>query len=200
MSAAPSERFRTLLAADIHAAAIELLGAELVMGELRSLIVETESYSQDDPGCHAYRGKTKRTAIMFDSVGLAYVYFTYGNHWMLNITANPIGVPGAILIRAAKPISGLATMFERRVKARTDRDLLSGPGKLCQAYGINADHIGVDLLKPGSPLRIIPSESQVEPMIGTRIGLAPGKGDDLPWRFIHPDHLDYVSRPMPRRC
>ena len=183
----------------------ELLGARLVRisdgVKLVGIISETEAYfGFDDLASHAKAGRTIRTDPMFGPPGRAYVYFTYGNHWMLNITANPIGVPGAILIRAAKPISGLATMFERRVKAKTDRDLLSGPGKLCQAYGINADHMSVDLLEPGSPLRIIPSESQVEPMIGTRIGLAPGKGDDLPWRFIHPDHLDYVSRPLPRRC
>lgn len=174
-----------------------LLGWHLVLGELRARIVETEAYSgAGDPGCHAHRGLTPRNRAMFGPPGLAYVYFTYGNHWMLNVVAEADGSGGAVLLRAAEPIAGLEAMRARRPKARRDEDLLSGPGKLAAAYGIDQRSYGIDLLN-GEPLRLEPGRAPWSVAVGPRIGLAEGKGDDLPWRFADASSLRWVSRPHP---
>jgi len=116
---------------DPLAAAPALLGWYVVAGPCRGRIVEAEAYkSIGDPGSHAFRGKTPRNAVMFGQAGLAYVYFTYGNHWMLNVVGGPEGMAGAVLLRAAEPLEGLEIMRERRVKAKGDEGLMSGPGKL----------------------------------------------------------------------
>jgi DNA-3-methyladenine glycosylase len=125
----------------------ELLGARLVriLGEqkLVGLITETEAYiSQKDLACHAKAGITPRTAVMFGEPGHAYVYFTYGNHWMLNVVTEREGFPAAVLIRAIQPIESVDVMLERR----KGRDTF-GPGKLCQAMGITKSENGVDLTK-----------------------------------------------------
>ena len=188
--------FREILSGDLLTAARALLGVDLVKGEIRARIVETEAYG-DDPGSHAHRGITARTKVMFDRPGLAYVYFTYGTHWMLNVTAQPQGTAGAILIRAAEPREGLEEMHSRRPKASRTQDLLSGPGKLAQALGLNSVYYGADLLDPKSELRLQHGATLREVLVGPRIGLAIGKGDDLPWRFADADKLEYVSRPHP---
>src|SRR5580765_543922 len=114
----------------------ELIGARLVRildgQKLVGLITETEAYiSQKDLACHAKAGLTARTAVMFGEPGHAYVYFTYGNHWMLNVVTEREGFPAAVLIRAIQPIEGVDVMSARRL----GRDTL-GPGKLTQALGI----------------------------------------------------------------
>lgn len=134
---------------------------------------------------------------MFGEPGHAYVYFTYGNHWMLNVVAHDTGNAAAILIRAAKPLTGLETMRERRPKAKRDEDLLSGPGKLAAAFGLDRRHDGLNLFE-GDEVRMEPGEPPRQILTGTRIGLALGKGDDLPWRFVDADRLRWVSRPHPR--
>lgn len=188
---------RETLAGDILVAAQAVLGVDLIYGELRARIVEAEAYS-DDPGSHAHRGETPRTKVMFGPPGFAYVYFTYGNHWMLNVTARPQGLAGAILIRAARPLAGQETMALRRPKARKETDLISGPGKIAQAFALNQDHYGLDLLDPTAPLRLEPGEPVHNILEGRRIGIAPGKGDELPWRFVDGDQLPFVSASRPR--
>ena len=123
---------------DTKSAAKWLLGKELSLGDCKGIIVETEAYLQNDPSCHAYRGKTLRNAPMFDRAGTVYVYFIYGMYMCLNIVTNDVGVGEAVLIRALKPISGIPLMAERR---RTEKltNLCSGPGKLCMAFGIDRD-------------------------------------------------------------
>jgi DNA-3-methyladenine glycosylase len=191
------EGLRELLRTDLHASAIALLGATLVRGNLRCEIVEVEAYDGvGDPGCHAFRGQTKRNAPLFGPPGMAYVYFTYGNHWMLNITAFEHGHAGAILFRAAIPLAGLEEMRARRPKANSDRDLLSGPGKLAAAFDIDGRHNNLDLLNPASEIRIVPATEERQHKQGTRIGLAKGKGDDLPWRYVAADADAWLSRPM----
>ena len=120
----------------------DLLGCLLVVeaGGVRSSgrIVETEAYlGSDDPGSHAAtRGITARNAVMFGHPGVAYVYFAYGNHHMLNFVCGEAGVAGAVLIRALEPLEGIEVMTSRR-KGRPMRELCNGPGKLTQALGID---------------------------------------------------------------
>lgn len=165
----------------------ELLGTILVRTNghtvLRGVIVETEAYrGEGDPASHAYRGPTKRNAVMFGPAGHAYVYFTYGMHYCLNVTTEPTGNPGAVLIRAAQPTSAIEQMKKRR---RTDqlRDLANGPAKLTQAFAVSRSLNGHDLTL-GKKLFIVKGDS-VEPLdiastsrIGIRVGL------EKPWRFF----------------
>jgi DNA-3-methyladenine glycosylase len=166
----------------------ELLGARLVRildgVKLVGLITETEAYiSQNDLACHAKAGLTPRTAPMFGPPGHAYVYFTYGNHWMLNTVTEKEGFPAAVLIRAIQPIEGIEVMMERR----GGRDTL-GPGKLTQALGITKSENNVNLTEAGSSLRIeagifVPDKSVT---IGPRVGLnkTPEPWLSKPWRFL----------------
>ena len=127
----------------------ELLGKVLVrrLGDTRleGIIVETEAYrGYDDAASHAYRGPTRRNQVMFGEPGHAYVYFTYGMHYCLNVTTEPAGQPGAVLIRAVQPIKGIVEMKKRR---RTEhlRDLSNGPAKLTQAFAVTKALNGHDL-------------------------------------------------------
>lgn len=189
---------RELLAHDVVAAAPALLGAILVHGDMRARIVETEAYrADDDPACHAYRKTTMRNMVLFGPPGLAYVYFNYGMHWMLNISAHPDGDAAGILFRAAEPLAGLDQMRANR-PGIADKELLSGPGKLCKAFGIDRECNGLDLLDPSSPLRLEIGEPGRKVLIGPRIGIAEGKGHDTPWRFMDADRTAWISRPRPR--
>jgi DNA-3-methyladenine glycosylase len=116
-------------------------------GLLAGRIVETEAYTgASDPASHAYRGKTSRNAVMFGKAGFAYVYFSYGMHYCLNVTAEKPGVAGAVLLRAAEPLAGMETM-----RAHGDRGpevrLLSGPGKIGRAFGLSLADNGRDLTR-----------------------------------------------------
>src|SRR5512147_948556 len=128
----------------------ELIGARLVRildgVKLVGLITETEAYiSEKDLACHAKAGLTPRTAPMFGEPGHAYVYFTYGNHWMLNAVTEREGFPAAVLIRAIQSIEGVEIMCEMRM----GRDML-GPRKLCQIIGITKSENGADLTETTS--------------------------------------------------
>lgn len=189
--------FIELLAQDVLLASRALLGWHLTFGDLRAQIVETEAYrTPDDPGCHAHRGQTPRNRAMFGPPGKAYIYFTYGNHWMLNVSAHEEGNAAAILIRGAEPLEGIETFRSRRPKAKRDEDLLSGPGKLAAAFGIDQALYGADLFDPSSSLTLIPGESIDNILVGTRIGLSPGQGDTFPWRFLDADRLRWASKPQ----
>lgn len=183
---------RTCLETDVIAAAKRLLGCELVRGERCARIVETEAYRMDEPGCHAFRGPTPRTQVMFGPAGHAYVYFTYGCHWMLNVVAHGIGDGSAVLIRAAEPLAGLDEMRVLRPRVSRTEDLLSGPGKLAAAFSVGPDDNGHDLL--GSEgLCIIAADPVHEILVGVRVGLAVGKGETLPWRFVSSAHAGWAS-------
>ncbi|MBX7134054.1 MAG: DNA-3-methyladenine glycosylase [Fimbriimonadaceae bacterium] len=171
-----------------------LLGTILVRGELRARIVETEAYDGPlDPGSHAFRGPTPRSEVMFGPPGRAYIYFTYGMHWCLNIVTRSAGEGSAVLLRAAEPLTGLDVMRDRRVKSSRDEDLLSGPAKLASAFGLDGSMNGMDLFDANSELRLQDGPPPSAILVGTRIGLAQGKGDDLPWRFVDADALRWVS-------
>jgi DNA-3-methyladenine glycosylase len=138
----------------------ELLGAVLtstVDGSPVSIrITEVEAYGGvgEDPGSHAYRRRTPRNAAMFGPPGCAYVYFTYGMHWCLNVVAHEEGSAGAVLVRAGEVVDGLGRARERRPAARADRDLARGPARLAAALGVTRELDGADLLDPGGILRI----------------------------------------------
>jgi DNA-3-methyladenine glycosylase len=166
----------------------ELIGARLVRilngAKLVGIITETEAYiGEEDLGCHAKAGRTPRTQVMYGPPGHAYVYFTYGNHWMLNAVTEREGFPAAVLIRAIWPIQGVEVMSTRR----NGRDTF-GPGKLCQAMDIDREENNIDLTFKNSNLRIetgmqIP-DSDV--LIGPRVGLftVPEPWKSRPWRFL----------------
>ena len=166
----------------------ELIGARLVRildgQKLVGFITETEAYiSQKDLACHAKAGITPRTKVMFGEPGHAYVYFTYGNHWMLNVVTEREGFPAAVLIRAIQPIEGVDVMMERR----QGRDTF-GPGKLCQAMGITKSENGVDLTGTASGLWIeagvkVPNKIVTK---SPRVGLnnTPEPWLSKPWRFL----------------
>jgi DNA-3-methyladenine glycosylase len=154
---------------------------------LAARLVEVEAYcGSEDPGSHAYRGMTPRTEVMFGAPGHLYVYFTYGMHWCANVVATKDGDAAAVLLRAAAPVDGIEVMRERRVKARRDRDLLAGPARLCQAFGLTGVDNGADLVR--GPVRIVDDgvAPPAAPGVSTRIGLAPGRGDESLWRFTVP--------------
>lgn len=185
---------RDVLRQDPVIAARELLGAQVRVGECLIRIVETEGYrGYDDPGSHAHRGPTPRTQVMFGEPGHTFVYFTYGNHWMLNFVAGDHGTAGAVLVRAAIPMEGLELMRTRRPKALNDFGLLSGPGKIAAALGLTGIHNGLDALSPDAWVQLEPGSWVNDFRIGPRIGLATGKGDTFPWRFVDANQLQWVS-------
>lgn len=191
------DTLRSLLRQDVLLAAPALLGWDLVRGNLRARIVEVEAYRQDDPACHAFGKSKMKNMALFAAPGLAYVYFNYGVHWMLNVVAHEEGDPAAVLIRAGRPLAGLEEMFERRPKAVRAEDLLSGPGKLAAAFGFMGELNRVDLLDPGSELHLEPGQSPSRIVTGPRVGIAVGRAHDYPWRFMDADNLAWISRPRP---
>jgi DNA-3-methyladenine glycosylase len=150
-------------------------------------IVEVEAYrGSDDAASHAYRGPTARTAVMFGPPGHLYVYFTYGMHHCCNVVCRPDGEAGAVLLRALAPLTGLDEMRARRPRARRDVDLCSGPGKLCQALGLDRSFDGVDLLSASSHVRLLDDGSGPPVAIasGPRIGISSQLATAFePWRF-----------------
>jgi DNA-3-methyladenine glycosylase len=170
----------------------DLLGCTLVRRlnsqRLAGIIVEAEAYiGEDDLACHARVGRTPRTAVMYGKPGLAYVYFTYGMHWMLNVVSEVEEFPAAVLIRALEPIKGIDQMMQYRARRCALMDLCSGPAKLTQALRIDRALNGVDLcnrrgdlwIEAGDPL---PARSIRR---GPRVGLGdtPEPWLSKPWRF-----------------
>jgi DNA-3-methyladenine glycosylase len=171
----------------------ELIGARLVRilngVKLVGLITETEGYiGEKDLACHAKSGRTARTAVMYGEPGHAYVYFTYGNHWMLNAVSEREGFPAAVLIRAIQPIEGVEIMSARR----NGRDTF-GPGKLCQAMGITKSENGVDLTETTGGLWIEAGLKVPKSLVtkGPRVGLnnTPEPWLSKPWRFLVKGHV-----------
>ncbi len=166
----------------------QLLGARLVRlldgQRLAGLITETEAYiGEEDQGCHARSGRTRRNAVMYGPPGYAYVYFTYGMHWCLNAVTEAEGRPAAVLIRAIEPVEGVEIIAARRRGGDT-----RGPAKLTQALGITGTENGLDLCDPASGLWIEAGEPVADERVrrGPRIGLytVPEPWKSLPWRFL----------------
>lgn len=171
----------------------DLLGAELRHetpdGVAAGRIVETEAYLATEPACHAYRGRTARNAALFGEAGRAYVYLSYGVHWLFNVVAESPGEGCGVLIRALEPTLGEPLMRARRVR-RGPRDLTSGPGKLTQALAVDGSHNGVSL--SGGALAIV-ARAGAPGSVTTakRIGIS--KAADLPLRFYLTNN-PHVSR------
>lgn len=188
------EIVREVLSHDVEEGAKLLLGCILVKGSIRAQIVETEAYTWDDPGCHSF-GKTKmKNMAMFGEPGTAYIYFTYGNHWMLNVVAHPAGTPSAVLIRAAKPVQGIEEIRANRPQVKKENDLLAGPGRLAKGYDIDSRFNGIDLFDQDQQLSIIKSETEIQVGASARIGLATGKGENLIRRFVDLNNLTFITR------
>jgi DNA-3-methyladenine glycosylase len=185
----------------------ELLGCVLRStspeGTVDAVIVEVEAYSGlTDPASHAYRGKTPRNAVMFGEPGHAYVYFTYGMHFCVNLVCMPPGEASAVLLRAARIIAGTDLALARRRPAPAaarplpERDVARGPARLCQALGIDRSFDGMDVCDPGSPLAVgVLPGWQPAPADAIRTGPRVGvtRAADIPWRFWLADETASVS-------
>lgn len=179
---------------DALVAAKGLLGYKLVYetpdGRISGYIVETEAYMQGDPASHSTKGRTSRTEPMFGTPGTIYVYFTYGMHYCMNIVTGEKDHGQAVLIRALQPVDGIEIMKLNR-KTQSEFKLINGPGKLCQALGIDkslsGSHIDNGPLKLEKGLEVV--ESNI--VTSTRIGIR--RAVDMPWRFYIKDN-PYVSR------
>jgi DNA-3-methyladenine glycosylase len=184
-------------------------------------LTEVEAYAgRSDPASHAYRGKTARNAVMFGPPGHAYVYFTYGMHFCVNVVClGEEGSASAVLLRAGRVIAGEELARARRARGTTaiaPRDLARGPARLCQALGIDRSQNGADMVSAGSPLRMLsragnPARSAVlvpgerHPATPPRIVTGPRVGvssaAEIPWRYWYDgDPTVSIYRPhVPRR-
>jgi DNA-3-methyladenine glycosylase len=175
----------------------DLIGCIVRHGETAGIIVETEAYHRSEPASHAWAGLTARTAPLFGPPGIAYVYFSYGIHSLLNAVCDHEDSGAAVLIRALEPVAGIEVMRARRGVARAE-ELCSGPGKLTQALDIDLSLNGTSLID--GPIRIEPRAPGWEDPaidIGRRIGIT--KAVDLDWRFCARGNR-HVSRPWPPRA
>lgn len=193
---------RAFYARDALEVAEDLIGCLFVVdgpgGRVGVRLVEVEAYRGSlDPGSHGYRGMTPRTTVMFGPPGHLYVYFTYGMHWCANVVCGSSGEAAAVLLRAGEPVEGIEIMRERRPAIRDDRLLAAGPARLTQAMGIDRSHNGASLLRGGvvwcAEDEATDRYRRTEVARTRRIGIAVGKGDDLPWRFVVPGN-PYASR------
>jgi DNA-3-methyladenine glycosylase len=183
----------------------KILCSQTTAGWLCGRIVEVEAYLgphalPPDPAAHSFRGITERNRVMFGQSGHAYVYFIYGMYFCVNVTCEPIGQAGCILIRALEPLQGRDAMIaNRKLPTKTaDANLTRGPGRLCQALGITRPiHNGLDLLDPESALQLRQDRFKVDEVeITARIGIR--QAADLPLRFSIANH-NCVSKPTALR-
>lgn len=183
---------RAFFSRSVHEVARELIGCALLVDGVGGVIVETESYEQSDPACHAWGGPTKRNAPLFGPPGRAYVYRSYGLHDLLNAVAEPEGRAAAVLIRAIEPRWGIELMRRRRGD-RALGELCSGPGKLTVAIGVDMRHNEAPLVE--APFLLAAPEGRRPALVaGPRIGIS--RATELPWRFCAADSA-FVSRPRP---
>ncbi|KJV55942.1 DNA-3-methyladenine glycosylase family protein [Orientia chuto str. Dubai] len=175
---------RNFFLQDTNIVSANLIGKLLCYKNFQGVITETESYiGQDDPACHAAKGITKRTQIMFGQAGFSYVYFIYGKYYCLNIVTEALGFPAATLIRGIKLICPPYIH-------------LNGPGKLCQFLGINLTHNAIDITL-SKELYIRDIGCKLNYMSTARIGIS--KGLDKMWRYVATDEIffqtcSYIAR------
>lgn len=184
---------RAVLGGPAPEAAVALLGALLVARAADGPAVvlrltEVEAYAgPGDPASHAARGRTRRTAVMFGPAGHAYVYLSYGIHWCLNVTCGPDGTAGAVLVRGAAVVAGVAAARARRPRVTDDARLARGPGVLTLAAGVTGALDGADLLDPAAPVTLRagpPAAARGRVASGPRVGVSAAA--DVAWRFWLP--------------
>jgi DNA-3-methyladenine glycosylase len=168
-----------------------LLSHQTAEGLVTVRLTEVEAYlGESDPASHAFRGRTARNAVMYGPPGHAYVYFTYGMHFCVNLVCQPEGHPSAVLLRAGQVVGGVPLAAERRSqRSRSgavprERDLARGPALLCEALGIDRSHNGADVCTPGSGLRVLAPAKPVPAAgiaAGPRVGVS--RAADVAWRF-----------------
>ncbi len=169
----------------------DLLGQRLVRildgFRISGIITECEAYDgMQDLACHGKVGKTNRNAVMFGPAGRAYVYFTYGMHWCLNVVTGTLGYPAAVLIRAIEPVEGLTLIAENRMQVKR-KNWTDGPAKLTQALQVKREQNGVNMTRQTENLWIESGEPVAATLIksGPRIGIGntPEPWRSMPWRF-----------------
>ncbi|GAA1988817.1 DNA-3-methyladenine glycosylase [Kitasatospora viridis] len=165
----------------------ELLGRTLrctmPTGTVELRLTEVEAYTgPDDPASHAYRGRTERNAVMFGPPGHAYVYFTYGMHFCLNMVCGPALHPGGVLLRAGQVIAGAELAGKRRSTSRRPYDLAQGPARLAVALGIDRAQDGEDVVT-GPVFRLLPGTPPAPALIRTGPRTGVSTAVDTPWRF-----------------
>lgn len=179
---------RAFFEEDVLDVAPSLLGALFTHGGVTVRLTEVEAYAGDvDPGSHAYRGLTPRTAVMFGHPGHLYVYFTYGMHWCTNVVCGPEGQASAVLLRAGEVVAGHSAAAARR-DGISPRDWARGPARLARTLGLGREQNGLDLCADPGEARIdLPATSPPHTGIrtGPRVGVAGAGGDAAayPWRF-----------------
>jgi DNA-3-methyladenine glycosylase len=171
----------------------DILGRILVRstpdGPILLRLTEVEAYNgPDDPGSHAYRGRTARNDVMFGQPGHVYVYFTYGMWHCMNLVCGPDGTASAVLLRAGEIIEGAELARKRRLSARNDKELAKGPARLATALGVDRALDGTDACAPGeTPLKILTGTPTPSDQVrnGPRTGVSGdgGNGDLHPWRY-----------------
>ncbi|MEX2328742.1 MAG: DNA-3-methyladenine glycosylase [Nitriliruptoraceae bacterium] len=190
---------RAVLERDAVDAAPGLLGMHLwrrtESGLVRARVVEVEAYTPDDPASHSARGRTAANASMFAAAGTAYVYRSYGIHWCLNVVVDAADHGAAVLLRAARLEEGHDQVRRRRPAARSDRDLLRGPGRLTAGLDIDGPrHDGTDLLDTTGSLYLEVDDdwplAAGEISRGPRVGVA--RAADVAWRWWQSES-PYVS-------
>jgi DNA-3-methyladenine glycosylase len=173
---------RSFFARPAPEVAHDLVGKLLVGADdgLVVRLVEIEAYTQDDPACHAYGRRTARLEPLYGPPGHAYVYFTYGMHWCANVSTGTDGTAEGCLLRAAEPLAGLDVIRHRRGNRVADRDLLRGPARLTQAFGLTRDNNGQDLC--GGALYFADDGCRPDVRRGPRVGVIAAA--DIEWRFV----------------
>lgn len=187
----PARRLdREFFTRPVETVARELLGKILVCGPCQGEIIETEAYHEREAACHAWQGRqTSRNQAMFAEPGTLYIYRIH-QVFCLNLVAEQAGTAAAVLLRSLRPLAGFSEMRQRRGAVRSDRELCNGPGKLCQALGLDLAHNYQTIFAPNSPLYLedwghVYTHDQI--LITPRIGIS--KARELPWRFtIDPRH------------
>lgn len=182
---------KTFFARSVHEVAPDLIGATLMVDGVGGIITEVEAYHHTEPAAHSYRGPTPRNMVMFGPPGYLYVYRSYGIHWCMNFVCEKEGSASAVLIRALEPTHGIPAMRRRR-GLHDERSLCTGPGKLCEAMGVNIKHNTLPLDAP--PIAIYARRHKPEIVSGIRIGIT--KAVELPWRYGLKGSR-FLSKPFP---
>lgn len=186
---------RVWFSREVHAVARDLLGSYLTSrspdGDVTLRITEVEAYGgADDPGSHAFRGRTSRNAVMFAEPGRLYVYRHLGLHHCLNIVAEPTGRPAAVLLRAGEIVEGTDLAWRRRESVGvvdSERQLARGPARLAVALGLDLRANGADVTEAGGDVVLHRHQVVVQPThkSGPRVGVSGsgGEGSRFPWRY-----------------